>query len=141
MYTSKYNFRDTEFMSANEKEKVLRDWKKFLQALLNNYESADAAFTKRLYDHLHLHCGYIAHYNINGFYQTYFSKPKDTLFFFKQWDDPVRCARDYDDINTAMQTEFLKLREKLYVKFMNMNKKEDILEAKRLLEKWNIKQV
>ena len=140
MYTSKYNFRDTEFMSANEKEKVLRDWKKFLQALLDNYESADAAFTKRLYKHLHLHCGYIAHYNINGFYRTYFSNPRDTLSFFKGWEEEIRCARDYEDINTAMREEFLKINDKLYKILQDEIRHRDFEEVKQTLAKrWGIR--
>ena len=56
-----YKFKDTKFMSAEEKEKVLKNWERFIARFQGK------CFTKRLYDHLHLHCSFIAHYNRLGF--------------------------------------------------------------------------
>ena len=72
-------------MSAEEKKAVLRDWQRFIKSYFDRKH-----FTKRLYDHLHLHCSFIAHFDIHGFYGTYFENPKHTLKFLKQFD------RDYD---------------------------------------------
>lgn len=62
-------FRDTEFMSASTKMKI---YKQFISFINNHFK--DTCFKKDLYEHLHSHCGFIAHYNINGFYAAYFAK-------------------------------------------------------------------
>ena len=54
-----YAFRDVRFLSAREKELVLKAWVRFLKRGLC-WED----FTKRLYEHLHLHCSFVAHYNV-----------------------------------------------------------------------------
>ena len=64
------DFDDTEFMNGLEKTKVLKDFVKFLN---NHFKRT--CFSKRLYNYLHLHCGFIAHYNIDGFYGEYFNAP------------------------------------------------------------------
>jgi len=95
-------FTDVEFMTAREKELVLKNWRTFLQHGLKKEH-----FTKRLYEHLHLHCGFIAHYNIHGFYSTYFEAGQDTERFFEHFcgytaaNYGANC--DYDDVNTAMR--------------------------------------
>lgn len=61
---------DTKFMSSAEKKDVLKKWVAFLS---NHFKPT--TFNKKLYQHLHLHCGYIAHYNQNGFYGNYFEAP------------------------------------------------------------------
>ena len=45
-------FKDVKFMSA--KEKVVEDFRRFLKS---NFDRK--YFTKRLYEHLHLHCSFI----------------------------------------------------------------------------------
>ena len=98
-------FTDVQFMTAKEKELVLKNWRTFLQHGLKKEH-----FTKRLYNHLHLHCGFIAHYNIHGFYSTYFEAGQDTERFFEHFCN--YSARnyganiDYDDLNTAMRQVF-----------------------------------
>ena len=47
-------FKDVKFMSAKEKERVVEDFRRFLK---NNFDRK--YFTKRLYEHLHLHCSFI----------------------------------------------------------------------------------
>jgi len=68
-------------MSAKEKKAVSRDWQRFIESDFDR-----KYFTKRLYDHLHLHCSFIAHFNIHGFFGTYFENPEHTLEFLKQFD-------------------------------------------------------
>lgn len=106
--------KDTKFMTAREKEKVLRDWERFLK---NGCRRAD--FTKDLYHHLIDHCSFIAHYDINGFYETYFVRGDDTVHFLSQFSRSKGCrsieygntywirggndvAEQYCDINNAM---------------------------------------
>ena len=93
------DFKDSEFMTAREKRLVLANWKTFLKHGLKQTH-----FTRRLYNHLHLHCGFIAHYNIGGFYATYFEHGADTLEFFKRFCDAASnsWATDYKDLNSAM---------------------------------------
>ena len=50
-----------------------------------------AHFTKRLYEHLHLHCSFIAHYNRLGFYAEYFERGEDTARFLSQFDSRGDC--------------------------------------------------
>jgi hypothetical protein len=98
-------FTDVEFMRAKEKQLVLKNWKMFLANGLKQEH-----FTKRLYNHLHLHCGYIAHYNIGGFYSTYFESGPDIESFFEafmtntaeHWGANI----DYKDINDAMRAVY-----------------------------------
>ncbi|HJE03606.1 MAG TPA: hypothetical protein K8U92_06975, partial [Aliarcobacter thereius] len=61
-------FSDVEYMSAAEKTQI---YKNFVTFLNNHFK--ESSFKKNLYEHLHLHCGFIAHYNIKGFYSEYFT--------------------------------------------------------------------
>jgi len=106
-------FKDTEFLTADDKMRIYKDWRRFIA---NGY--AKSCFTDRLYKHLSLHCGYIAHYNRSGFYHTYWQnsineyaknnnllvRPVPPAFynffsFIVQFDVDYR---DYRDINTLM---------------------------------------
>ena len=102
--------KETRFMSAAEKQKVLRQWELFLKSGLNKDK-----FTKALYHHLTLHCSFIAHYNLHGFYSTYFESGDDIKTFFSQFDNrngiPTSVEYgmiywytdpDYNDINSEM---------------------------------------
>ena len=150
MYKMDYKFKTTEFMTENEKKQVLRDWKKFLNALIEDYSklnldwNAYNTFTDRLYNHLHLHCGYIAHFSRDGFFSRYFTGPTSLKEFFEHWDrtdvlSPIHPAEEYEDINTAMHTEYLKIKDKLFKIIENVERKQDIEQAKILLKKWDIK--
>lgn len=77
-----HHFRDEHFMTAAEKEKVLRAWIRFLKS-----GCARTQFTEALYQHLSLHCSFIAHFDRNGFYNFYFERITPQLFrFFDQFD-------------------------------------------------------
>ena len=69
-------------MTAVEKEKVLRSWERFLSS-----GCSKAQFSKALYRHLTMHCSFIAHYDIHGFYSTYFEEGEDTVNFLSQFDN------------------------------------------------------
>ena len=139
-----HNFSSVEFMSREEKEKVLQDWKSFIRSGFS-YQ----AFTKRIYEHLHLHCMFIAHYSKDGFYSTYFVDPEDTLKFLKQFDKDfefksieygmnIWIKGDYEDINLAMSEEIEKCKKELY-KRLNLKIRANALqEVENLRQKYGI---
>ena len=102
-------FRGVRFMTAAEKQKVLRQWKRFLKS---GFEAR--LFMKSLYHHLIQHCSFIAHYNLGGFYGVYFEDPSATQRFLDQFDRSKGCLsveygyawwindEDYRDVNNAM---------------------------------------
>jgi len=121
-------FTDAEFMTAREKELVLKNWKTFLKHGLKK-----AHFTKKLYEHFHLHCGYIAHYSKDGFYTTYFEAGQDTERFFEHFCTYTKANyganNDYDDLNTTMRAVYEKYKSKILAKA-----KEAIEDSLNLLE-------
>lgn len=139
-----YKLKDSEFLTAKEKAAVLRQWKRFIE---NGFHYGD--FTKRLYEHLHLHCAFIAHFDRGGFYATYFQDPEDTIRFLNQFDSDygfksVEYGADwwiqgeYEDVNTAM-CDILQLhRAKLYADLSDKVRRNDLEEAKRLLAKHGV---
>lgn len=98
-------FKDAEFMTAKEKELVLKNWKTFLKHGLQKKH-----FTKRLYQYLHLHSGFIANFNIQGFYSTYFEAGQDTLRFFKYFCNHTGLA-DYADLHAAMRKVYTQYQD------------------------------
>ncbi len=110
------NYTDTQFLSAKEKAQIEKQFTSFMKFLASDAwaqhnENANGTdygmeaprvFTKKLYQHLSGHCGYIAHYNLHGFYDTYFSGGANKLqsFFGRMngW-----AWGDYRDIGETMQ--------------------------------------
>jgi len=136
-----YTFSDSEFMSAREKELVLKAWVRFLK---HGLRSAD--FTKRLYGHLIQHCSFIAHYNRGGFYQTYFESGEDTVRFLSQFDKRGECRSveyggswwlhgSYADLNGAMVEEAAPYVPSLIENAESVQRDADLAEAGRLLAK------
>jgi hypothetical protein len=102
--------KDTQFMSAQEKSRVLKQWANFLK-----YGCQKKHFTDALYHHLTQHCEFIAHYDKNCFYDTYFDRGDDTAHFLTQFDNRAGVPKsieygmygwytseDYHGINSAM---------------------------------------
>lgn len=105
-------FTDARFMTAKEKALVLKNWKTFLKHGLKQ-----ELFTKRLYGHLHLHCGFIAHYNIHGFYSTYFEAGQDTQRFFDNLRSNLNSiygSGEYHDLDTAMLEVFHEYKDNIF---------------------------
>ena len=113
--------KSTKFMSADDKEKVLQDWQRFIES-----DFSQTRFTKVLYNHLIQHCSFIAHYNQAGFYGTYFEDPEDTMKFISQFDRDQGCVsveygmkywlnnEDYRDINNAMVEAYEPYKTEIY---------------------------
>ena len=139
-----YQFRDSEFLSADDKRKVLKAWVRFLQGGLRF-----AHFTKRLYEHLHLHCSFIAHYNRQGFYQTYFERGETIAQFLSQFDRRGECRSveyggaawlqgTYADLHRAMVEEGARYIPALVEKAQAAQRDSDIASATQLLAKHGI---
>ena len=139
--------RDTKFMPAAEKGKVLKQWERFLESGF-----AKEKFTKLLYNHLIMHCSFIAHYDVHGFYATYFEEGDDTVHFLSQFDDRQGMPRsielgmtgwltneDYCDINSEMVRIAGKYMAVLTQRFKTRQKYADIGRARALLAKHGIK--
>ncbi len=131
-------FRDAEFMTAREKALVLKAWVRFLK---NGLRFGD--FTRRLYEHLHLDCQFIAHYERLGFYQTYFEHGEDTLRFLSQFDGRGECRSveygmtswregEYGDLAKAMIEEAAPYLPNLIAQAQARGREADLAEAKRL---------
>ncbi len=71
-------FTATEFSTAEEKAKLGNQLLVFIDAGF-----PESKFTKALYNTLHLHFGFIAHYNQSGFWATYFTNTVDKIEFLK----------------------------------------------------------
>lgn len=90
--------KSTEFMTKEEKEKVIKQFSKFVESGFN-----EVLFTKPIYQHLHLHCGFIAHYNQLGFYEARFSDLDSVEMTIRQiMQSSYACHADYRDINNEL---------------------------------------
>jgi hypothetical protein len=132
-------FKDEEFLSASEKEKTFSDWTRFLK---NGLQRQD--FTKRLYNHLHLHCGFIAHYNIHGFFEEYFLSGDDSIRFLEHFDraklknnwwSSLKMTGAYSDLNNAMVDAAEKYLPVLYAQATAAQKTRDLNIADALLSR------
>jgi hypothetical protein len=74
MKITKEQFKDVDFLTSLEKYQIAKHFQTFVK---NGFQRKD--FNKRVYEHLHLHCSFIAHYNIDGFYYEYFNGSKTDL--------------------------------------------------------------
>lgn len=138
--------KDVKFMTAQEKERVLKQWETFLS---NSCQRRH--FTKPLYQHLINHCSFIAHYDISGFYSTYFENGEDTAHFLTQFDNRKDIPKsleygmtywytdpDYSDINTEMCLIAVKYIDILTNVANRRQRETDISQAKALLAKHGI---
>jgi hypothetical protein len=137
--------KDAQFMTAKEKESVLRQWIRFVK---NQFKQND--FTEALYKHLSLHCSFIAHYNRAGFYATYFERPETTAKFLSQFDKDKGCKSveyggyywikypEFDDLNSAMCDAIEPFKRAVYLLCETQEKQNDLAIAKALMEKHGI---
>jgi len=131
--------KPTKFMSAEEKKAVLRDWQRFIKSDFDR-----KYFTKKLYDHLHLHCSFIAHFNIHGFYDTYFENPESTVKFLKQFDKDYGYksieygtaywfkGEDYHDLNSGMAYSLESYKAKIYAGLKQETKEMKLKQIEQL---------
>jgi len=140
-----YEFQDEEFMSAAEKQLVLKAWIAFLR-----HGCRSEHFTERLYQHISLHCSFIAHFNRRGFYEFYFGSPgEQTIRFVDQFDPTQRGTSaemgatywlsDHNtsaDLNHAMRDVAGPHVDKLRQHFNEMKKQADLSLATLIAAKY-----
>ena len=132
--------KDAEFMTAHEKEMVLKQWKTFVK-----HGFKWSHFTNRLYNHLIMHCSFIAHYSRSGFYSVYFGANRaSTVRFIGQFCGGLSVEYgyniwkqgDYEDLNDAM-IDVMKPAAKRLIKDLEHAAKEDELgRARAIFEKY-----
>lgn len=134
--------KDVQFMTAKEKEMVLKQWITFIK----NGMKAEH-FTDRIYKHLSLHCSFIAHFDRRGFYSTYFERPEDTIRFIGQFDKDQGnrsieyggqswlTSIDYNDLSQAMCDVIESYKKEIYRTRRNTEMERDIEISKGLMRK------
>lgn len=141
-------FSDGRFLKADEKERILKHWTAFLRGGLRRTQ-----FTDALYKHLTLHCSFIAHYNIDGFYAEYFvpESADAGMGFLAQFDRRRGCVSvelgmehwvgypDAADINGAMIEAAEPYLDGLYAMIGERGREHDVARADRLLAKHGIR--
>jgi hypothetical protein len=146
-----YQFKDTKFMTAKEKQQVIRAWDTFLK-----HGCKRDHFTKAIYHHLINHCSFIAHYDLAGFYSTYFDQGEDKENFLSQFDNRQGLPRsieygdtywigdgndvcaEYYDINTEMCNVARQYLPELLHEAEVLQRNTDIARAEVLLRKHGI---
>ena len=137
-------FKDSEFMTARDKELVLAQWKRFVERGFS-FEH----FTDRVYKHLSLHASFIAHFDRQGFFSTYFEDPETTITFLNQFDSDYGFRSveyestwwldgDYADINRAMCSVVEANKHRLYQELRRKVRGRDLAIASKLLEKHGV---
>ena len=127
-------FTDTEFMTGADKQLVLKQWRTFLRSGLQRKQ-----FSKRLYKHLTLNCSFIAHYDIDGFYATYFVQGRDVIRFLSQFITGGAggatwwLSGEYADINKAMCEMAQEYAPSLLATANNQQRNDDLSAARVLL--------
>lgn len=71
-------FAATETYTAEDKAKFANQFVTFVESDMDRRK-----FTKAFYTRLHMMFGFIAHYDIHGFYAVYFTDPQTVLDFLK----------------------------------------------------------
>lgn len=140
------DFSDEQFMSAKEKESVLRAWVRFLK---NGCTWPN--FTIALYHHLTLHCSFIAHYDRAGFYDYYFANPgRQTLRFLDQFN-PAKAGISAEigmtywlsgptgaDLNRAMRDMAAPYIARLQEQFRQRIKQKDLAVANAIARNYGL---
>lgn len=134
------SYTSTRFMTAADKGRVAKQWERFLESNM-----ARDKFGAKLYDHLHLHCGHIAHYDRDGFYAEWFAAPGKRIEFIQRWADDYQTGRlswgansDYDDLNAAMYKTLTQHADRIAIlaqRAVAENLREDIVRKQAMLDR------
>lgn len=94
-------FAPTQWEAADKKASFAKQFIKFVQ-----WDFSKKQFTKAFYQRLSMTFGNIAHYNLGGFYEEFFSSTEGKVKFLRQtlahpcYGDP---AWTYSDVEKALQ--------------------------------------
>lgn len=95
------SFESVKFMTDLDKKKIYINFVK----LLNNHFKF-TLFKKNLYEHFHQHCGFIAHYNLHGFYGEYFETAANFHFNVNGYKNPMHeCGGNLNSKSTLSHGE------------------------------------
>jgi len=131
--------KSVKFMTANEKERILSDFKAFLECFEeNNIDDVDKrynAFTTALYNHFHIHLSYIAAFDKDGFFKTFLLNADDIISFFKTFEENIDVSNtDYTDLNNEMKKAFIEKKYTIYTNLFLLSLKhlkDNIYKAKQ----------
>ena len=144
---NEFTFTDSRFVTAQEKHRVVKEWVRFLKGGCKREH-----FTNGLYEHLTSHCGFIAHYDRDGFYRYYFTDPKRKPKFFAQFDETEGCHSaelgwrgwlngGYADINQAMVKVAAGYIFRITADCDDEAHRRDLAQAKALLLKYGLAEI
>jgi hypothetical protein len=94
-------YTPTQWSSAEDKEKFAAQFRKFVAGDFNRKD-----FPKWFYNRLNQTFGHIAHYNLDGFYDTFFTCARDKLQFIEQtldWSCVGDPAFTFSDVERDLQ--------------------------------------
>jgi len=74
--------KNSQYLTADEKVKILTAFQCFIKS-----DFKKTQFTRALYQYLSIHFGFIAHYDINGFYEARFENPVGRASTFQTIND------------------------------------------------------
>ena len=89
------DFTATKFASAEEKARIANKLTRFI---LGGFKQA--SFSQAMYTRLSNMFGHIAHYNLNGFYETWFSGPEERF----KWAEYVLAGGAYGCVGSPAHT-------------------------------------
>lgn len=127
-------FTDSQFMSAAQKARVLKQWQRFVKGGFK-----PSGFTKDLYSHLSVHYSFIAHYDRGGFYAARFADAHGRIKTMQDLRDACHTG-DYKDITMAMfaavapewaDIERIAHKQRINELLMNIDMLQDKLEDER----------
>ena len=127
-------FHDGKFLTAQDKANIYKAFARFIKG-----EFDPRKFTKSLYQHLSGQFGFIAHYDLGGFYHARFGDPEGRMKTFaavmnaSQWNFNDENTSGCGDLNKAIQ-ELVRKNKTLFVEKAKGRKVEQILEQRRKLD-------
>lgn len=136
-----FEFRTTEFMTKEDKQKTHKDFARFFDVLKDGrIEKPSRVFTKRIHKYLYLHGGFIANYDKETFYNRYFEVAliPDNLQKFISEFESHEPHPDYADVDCAIKSELKKHRDELLTLAKTESKNNAMFEIAQLIKKHSI---
>jgi len=133
------DFTATQWDTADQKVKFAEQFKKFVES-----DFAWEKFPKWFYERLSMTFGHIAHYNQQGFYDTYFTCTQNKVYFLQEtMKYPCYGSPEftYSDVEKKIIDWLRDTKETVWNKYVQELAKEtreaELAELARLQEKYN----